>query len=61
MAKKTPNYTVYSVIGDGQNANWHSLGAAWLNQDESISIRLNALPLGDKLVLRAYVPKEDRE
>jgi len=48
-----PTHRVYAVRGDGQDARWTEIGAAWSNQDgKGFSLNLEALPVGGRLVMR---------
>lgn len=60
MAKgRKPDYDVYSVIGDGSNAQWTKIGGGWTNDDQKgVTCQLSAHPIGTRLVLREYKPKE---
>ena len=54
----TPAFILYRVDGNGQNANWTKIGAAWPNRDgKGFSIRCEAVPLQGRIVMRAYTPK----
>jgi hypothetical protein len=54
----TPAFILYCVEGNGQNANWTKIGAAWPNRDgKGFSIRCEAVPLQGRIVMRAYSPK----
>ena len=64
MANRQPDYTAYTVIDRGGNADpwWCPIGAAFMNQDgEGFNVVLQALPLDGKIVLRRPKadPKED--
>ena len=57
MTTETPNrpaFILYRVEGDGQNASWTKIGAAWPNRDgKGFNLKLDYLPLnGAELVLR---------
>lgn len=59
MANKKPDLAVYTIVetaGDGKDF-WQRVGSAWTNQDQSINIELNALPVNGRLQVRA--PKSD--
>ena len=61
MANQKPNYVAYTIVetnGDAK-AFWQRVGSAWMNQDGSINITLNALPLNGKLHIRE--PKADEQ
>lgn len=62
---KLPKYDAYTVTGEGKDAVWTRIGAAWHSADtDTINVVLNALPLPNlksevaKVVLRPYKPKE---
>ena len=49
---------VFTVIEiDGRKPIWCRIGAAWINRDESINVRLNALPINGSLHIR----KQDQD
>ena len=51
--KTRPTYAVYVVEGEGDNAYWTKIGAAWAHEDgEGYNISLTALPLNGRLVVR---------
>ena len=48
-----PSHRIYIVKGDGENAKWIDIGAAWANgDDKGFTITLDALPIGGRLVMR---------
>lgn len=48
-----PRKVVYSIIEREHDHNiWVKIGAAWINRDGSLNIRLDALPLSDRLQIR---------
>ena len=50
---KRPRKEVFSVVVDEKNEErWHKLGAAFINKDDSVTILLDAMPLGRKLIIR---------
>ncbi len=54
---QTP-HAVYVVEGEGDDAFWTKVGAAWQHQDgKGFNITLSALPLNGRLVVRE--PKVD--
>ena len=60
--KSKPPFLAYSVRdrGRGRESIWTKIGAAWPHDDDfGFTIRLDALPLGDTITLRA--PKEDEQ
>jgi hypothetical protein len=55
-----PTHNVYVVEGEGENAFWTKVGAAWQHADgEGLNLTLTALPLNGRLVIR--VPKASDE
>jgi hypothetical protein len=55
---KNPDYDVVVGIKTGENTFWQKIGAAW-KKEKGISIKLNALPLQDNIML--FVHKEKSE
>ncbi|SFU09619.1 hypothetical protein [Mesorhizobium sp. YR577] len=52
--KTPPSHGVYVVEGEGDRGYWTRVGAAWSHQDgDGFNITLTALPLSDRLVIRA--------
>ena len=48
-----PTHRLYAVKGEGKEAHWTEIGAAWENQDgKGFSLALEALPIGGRLVMR---------
>ena len=57
--KKAPTHGVYVVQGDGDNARWIKIGAAWLHADtKGANLILDALPLTNKVVVREFLEKD---
>jgi len=55
-----PSFSVYVVEGEGENAFWTKVGAAWPHDDgEGFNVQLSALPVNGRLVVRK--PKPERE
>lgn len=50
---------VYTVIerGQGQKPFWLRIGAAFVNRDSSLTVKLNALPLNGTLQVRDVEPQ----
>lgn len=49
-----PTHGVYVVEGEGDNAFWTKVGAAWSHADgQGFNITMTAVPLTGRLVLRA--------
>ncbi len=63
MAKqnaKRPDFRVYLVKGEGDNAHWTPIGAAWGHTDgKGMSINLDAIPLNGRLTLREITENEN--
>jgi len=58
----SPAFMLWSVEGDGKEARWTRIGAAWLHQDgKGFNLRCNAIPLQGRLVARAYTPKPSQD
>jgi hypothetical protein len=60
MSNKKPTLIAYSIRerGEGQKAIWTRIGAAWPHGNATgFNIQLEALPLGDRIVLTE--PKAD--
>ncbi len=48
-----PTHRLYRVDGEGKNARWTAIGAAWPNRDgEGFSISCDAVPLHGRIVMR---------
>ncbi len=52
---------VYTITerGDGRRPIWTKLGVAFVNQDGSLNVVLQALPVSGKLHIRDPKPRED--
>jgi hypothetical protein len=60
--KKAPTHGVYVVQGEGDNAHWLKIGAAWLHGDgKGANLILEALPLSSKVVVREIPAKDATE
>lgn len=48
-----PTHRAYAVRGDGENARWTEIGAAWAHADgKGFNIPLEALPVDGRVVIR---------
>lgn len=48
-----PTHRLYCVSGEGDDAFWSPIGAAWLHRDgNGFNITCDAIPLQGRLVLR---------
>jgi hypothetical protein len=53
-------YTVVERNKDGKKF-WVRVGAAFVNRDGSLSVRLDAMPVNGELQIRDYQPRDVRE
>jgi hypothetical protein len=60
MEKKAKRLlAVYTVINKGEGKDvWLRVGSAFENRDGSTSVLLDALPVGGRLQIREYQPRE---
>lgn len=57
-----PTHNVYVVEGEGENAFWTKVGAAWQHNDgDGFNVNLSAVPLNGRLVLRTRKERERGE
>jgi hypothetical protein len=49
----------YVITQRGDKKYWNRIGAAFLNSDGSINVKLESLPVAGELQIRDYVPKEE--
>lgn len=62
QAKNRPSHEAYVVEGEGKSASWTKIGAAWPHENGTgLTIRLSAVPLSGRLVLRAPKPKAEAD
>lgn len=61
MTTSAPTHTAWTVREgkEGSKGFWIEIGAAWTNRDESLSIKLDALPVNGQIVVRKREPKAD--
>ena len=52
-------FSVKSFESENKKDRWTQIGGAWANKSGGYNIQLDALPLGDKIIL--LPPKEDKE
>lgn len=54
---------VYTICprGEGKKDFWLRIGTMWTNRDGSFTITLDALPLGDRLVIREEQPRDEQQ
>ena len=53
-------YTVVERNKDGRKF-WVRVGAAFVNRDGSLNVRLDAMPVNGELQIRDYQPRDTRE
>ena len=53
-------YTVVEREKDGRQF-WVRVGAAFVNRDGSLNVRLDAMPVNGKLQIRDYQPRDARD
>lgn len=55
---RLPTHNAYVIEGEGENAFWTKIGAAWQHQDgDGFNIAFSAVPLNGRVVLRARKEK----
>lgn len=55
---RKPTHRLYRVLGDGADAIWTPIGAAWPNKDgKGFSINCDAVPLQGRIVMRTIVER----
>ena len=60
QSTNSPAFVLWCVEGDGKQARWTRVGAAWANSDgKGFNLRCHAIPLVGRLVMRALSPKRD--
>lgn len=60
QSANSPAFVLWSVEGEGKQARWTRVGAAWSNKDgKGFNLRCHAIPLAGRLVMRAFSPKRD--
>ena len=53
LLTRRPSHRLYRVLGDGPDAIWTPIGAAWPNKDGlGFSIVCDAVPLHGRIVMR---------
>ncbi len=60
-AKPRPAYDAFVVDGDGKEAFWTKVGAAWPHDDgQGFNVQLSAMPLTGRVVSRVPKPREEK-
>ena len=53
LMHRKPSHRLFRVLGDGSDAIWTPIGAAWPNKDGlGFNISCDAIPLTGRLVMR---------
>lgn len=60
VAPTTARKVCFVVTRRGDKDYWTRIGAAFVNSDGSISVKLEALPINGEIQIRDYVPEEER-
>jgi hypothetical protein len=61
-SQNRPSHEAFVVEGEGKATTWTKIGAAWPHDGRNgLIVKLSALPLNGRLVLRAPKPKADGE
>lgn len=50
---------VYVITERNSKSYWNRIGVAFVNNDGSINVKLDAVPVSGELQIRDYVAKED--
>ncbi|MEP9356876.1 hypothetical protein ABLE93_25430 [Xanthobacter sp. KR7-65] len=57
-----PTHEVYVVEGEGEQAFWTRVGAAWSHQDsDGFNVQLSCMPVDGRLVIRRRKEQSHRE
>lgn len=58
QSTNSPAFMLYRVDGNGPEARWTKIGAAWPNRDgKGFNILCDAVPLQGRIVMREYTSK----
>lgn len=61
LLTRRPSHRLYRVLGDGPDAIWTPIGAAWPNKDGlGFNIICDAVPLQGRIVLRTITERSDQ-
>ncbi len=62
LIARRPTHRLYRVLGDGSDASWTPIGAAWPNKDGlGFSIVCDAVPLQGRIVMRVIKDAEEAD
>lgn len=61
MTTSAPTHSCYTVREgkEGAKGFWVEIGAAWVNRDESLTLRLDALPVNGQIIVQKRDSKPD--
>ena len=60
LLSRKPTHRLYRVLGDGPDAIWTPIGAAWPNKDGmGFNLSCDAIPLSGRLVLRFITERSE--
>jgi len=60
LLPRKPSHRLYRVLGDGADAIWTPIGAAWPNKDGlGFNIICDAVPLQGRIVLRVVQERSE--
>ncbi len=52
---KRPSHAIWQVIGQGEQARWIRVGAAWTNRDgKGFTLKFDAYPVAGRTVIREF-------
>lgn len=56
---KKPTHRIYIVTGEGENAHWNPVAAAWAHKDgNGFNMTFDVLPLKGRIVMRKIKEKD---
>lgn len=59
---RRPTHRLFRVLGDGKDAIWTPIGAAWPNKDgKGFNLSIEAMPISGRVVLRIISPRDEPE
>ncbi len=59
--KPRPAYEAFVVEGEGKDAFWTKIGAAWPHEDgKGFNLQLSAMPVTGRVALRVPKPREEK-
>lgn len=51
---------VYAITERGEKSYWTKIGVAYTNRDNSITIKLDAVPVGGTMQVRDWTPRDEQ-